>query len=132
MVSGRASVGSVNLQAAERAAAWCEYFRSHAEKLYSMRGSTYDTARLILKKIRSGKLSEHFTARDVYVKGWSGLTDAREVSEALETLVEHGFLVPWNVPKSGRRTVRHAIHPHCYDLERKPNDSTPKYFSHAA
>lgn len=115
----KAPIGSVSLASAMLAADWCEYFRTHAERLYSMRGSVYDTGRLILAKIRSGKLPELFTARDVYTKGWSGLAETRVVNEALETLVEHGYVAEIHFPSAGRRTTKYTIHPHCYDLDRK-------------
>jgi len=119
ILDSKAPIGSVSLAAAMLAADWCEYLRSHAEKLYSMRGSVYHTGRLILTKIKSGKLGELFTARDVYTKEWSGLSETRSVNEALDVLVDHGYLAPIRLPSAGRTTLRYTIHPHCYDLEKK-------------
>jgi hypothetical protein len=81
--------GPVPFDCAERAAARCEYLEAHARRIYSGVTARVDTAvRLLGEKIRTGKLSDKFTSRDVYRPQWAGLTDRKDVVAALEILEE--------------------------------------------
>jgi putative DNA primase/helicase len=94
-------------------AAWCTYLRSHAERMYQA-GSTTATegARLLLRRIREGRLGETFTARDVRRRGWSHLTEVDDVAAALELLTDLDHLHAQDVvPTTGRRTVEYHVNP---------------------
>jgi putative DNA primase/helicase len=98
---------------AMQAAAWCTYLRSHAERMYQA-GSTTATegARLLLRRIREGRLPDTFTAREVRRRGWSHLTEVEEVAAALELLVDLNHLEAQEViPDVGRRTVQYQVNP---------------------
>ena len=70
----------------ERALAWADYLRSHANRLYSSGSSMIeDGARLILE--RRHQLPAEFTARDIYKKDWAGLSDREVAAMAIECLV---------------------------------------------
>lgn len=92
MADGK-STGPVTLRSSEQAAAWCEYLESHARRIYGMlQGVGRQTAILLASKIKDGALSNGFTARDVYLKDWSGLSDSKVVSAAIRELVEADWL----------------------------------------
>ncbi len=108
LLEGR--TGAVSLDSAMRAAGWCSYLKSHAEKLYSLRGTVFDTARLILKRIAKGDLGDTFTSRDVYRAGWSGLTKTEDVNAALAVLVEYGYLFAMKIETGGRGSTQFTVH----------------------
>jgi hypothetical protein len=85
--------GNVSLRAAEQAAGWCEYLESHARRIYGMAANSAQAAAADLaKKIQKGELEDGFTARDVYRKQWSLLTEKESVYMALDDLVGAGWL----------------------------------------
>ncbi len=83
----------VSREAAEKAAAWCQYLESHARRIYSL---ALNTGRLggeaLAKKIRSGALPDGFKLRDVQMKKWGLLTSGEAVQDALDWLVEKHWL----------------------------------------
>lgn len=95
--------GPIEEPAILRALGLAEYFESHARRVYASghRGSIV-AAKRILGKIRSGALPAPFTARDVYHKGWGGLTDAATVREALDLLAAHRWLIEHREDTGGR------------------------------
>jgi putative DNA primase/helicase len=106
--------GPVTLQAVERALALAEYFESHARRLHgSGRRSVIKAARAILAKIKAGDLEPEFTAREVYRRDWSGLTETETVTAALEMLAVHGWLSECQMASGaagGRPTLLYAAH----------------------
>src|SRR5262249_12032677 len=85
--------GPVSLAAAERAAAWCDFLEAHARRLYqSVTDTVRVSAALLARKIVQQKLSNPFTARDIYRNGWTGLTEARDTYFALELLEDLGWV----------------------------------------
>lgn len=100
VAAGKAS-GPITLQAAELAAAWCDYLENHARRIYGLVGDLpVQAASRLAKKIREGALKDGFTARDVYRKEW-GLLDKKEIVEAAcEELIEADWLREGIVPPS--------------------------------
>lgn len=98
-------------------AAWCAYLRSHAARMYQAGSNTAtEGARLLLRRIREGKLGEEFTARELRRRGWSLLSEADDVMEALTMLVDLGYLRANDVaPDVGRRTVLYQVNPLTYE-----------------
>lgn len=97
-----------------RAIAWSEYLRSHAERIYAEGGNqTIENAKTIAGHIRRGNLQDGFTASEVRRRGWTGLSSAQAVDDALETLEDHGHIRAQRTDSgsSGRPTVRHWINP---------------------
>lgn len=109
----------VSLTNARRAAAWCEYLRGHATRVYGLvEASKVTSANLIAKRVIAGKLSDGFTVRDVMRKQWTRLTTNAEVERALAVLEEHGWVQSVESDNSvvgGRPTVRYAINPRIKD-----------------
>ena len=126
------SLGAVNMNALRAALAWCEVLESHMIRIYS---TVTDSANIkasyladkILKIVKKGAdktdttdwIEHGFTARQLIRKGWKGLTDADDVLNALEMLVEHDWL-SWQVIPStgrgGRPTERYSINSRVAEL----------------
>ena len=107
--------GNVSLQAAQQAAQWCEYLETHARRIYGMAEDiTARAAGGLSKKIKSGKLEDNFTAREVHRKGWELLTEIETVNAALTDLVEANWLRKITIlptDKGGRKTMKYQINP---------------------
>jgi hypothetical protein len=106
--------GPVSLEAARRAAEWCDFLEQHARRIYQS-GSDGDMvpAQTLAERIAES-LPSPFRARDVVRKGWTGLTSADDVDRALGILEEHGWVRPVEAPagdKGGRPTVEYHINP---------------------
>src|SRR5262249_7742325 len=105
----------VSLEAAKRAAAWCDYLESHARRIYHFVTARSDTAtRLLGEKVRAPKLPSPFTARDVYRHQWTGLTEPQDVTRALEALEDLAWLRSDSPPVTvagGRPTERYHVNP---------------------
>jgi hypothetical protein len=92
VADGQAS-GPVTLHSAERAAQWCEYLESHARRIYGLvQNPKMQAASRLAKKLKAGSLTDGFTARDIYKRGWTGLDDAEITKGALDELVEAGWI----------------------------------------
>ena len=126
------SLGAVNMNALRAALAWCEVLESHMMRIYS---TVTDSANIkasylaekIIKMVKKGAdktdttdwISYGFTARQLIRKGWKGLTDADDVLNALEVLIEHNWLSWQEVPstgKGGRPTEYYFINPRLNEL----------------
>ncbi|MBX9763461.1 MAG: DUF3987 domain-containing protein, partial [Pseudomonadaceae bacterium] len=100
---------AVGAESTIRAIGWAAYLMSHAQRLY---GAAINApllgARLLLE--RQQKLPEPFTAREVRQKDWTGLGSQDAVNNALAILVEHDFIVGYEVAgeKGGRPSTRYV------------------------
>lgn len=108
--------GPVTAEAAMRAAAWCEYLEAHARRCYGLLADDgLRAAQALADKVRQGKLSDGFTARDVRRNQWRSLTTDEAVQAALDWLEDEGWLRSDEVggagPGTGRRTWRYFINP---------------------
>ncbi len=102
----------VSLENAQRAAAWCAFLQSHAERIYQLGElSEFDVAREILKKVETKGLSDEFTARDIYGKHWAKLSKPKDVQNGLEILTEYGYLQAVTVNDGHRPKTVYYIHP---------------------
>lgn len=85
--------GGIPLEAAQRAAAWCEYLEQHARKLYAVELNPAATAaHALARKIRDGLLHDGMTLRDVERAEWSGLTRDAAVRDGIELLERLGWV----------------------------------------
>ncbi len=92
-IADGASCGPVSLQAVNKATALCEYFESHARRIYGLVVDIdQQAAEALAKKIRAGKLTDGFTARNVYRKHWQSLDSTELAQAACDELVELGWL----------------------------------------
>jgi putative DNA primase/helicase len=104
--------GPVGVEPLLKALAWSEYLEAHAVRLY---GAGVEparaAARAILAKLRSGALKDRFTARDVYMHRWAGLTEPDHVQLGLDLLCDHDWLAADHVETGGRPKVEYRINP---------------------
>jgi hypothetical protein len=69
---------------AERAARFCAYLESHAQRVYGcMASRPLQVAVALGQKLRQGKLPNGFRVGDVYLQGWPGLDTAERARVAL-------------------------------------------------
>ena len=107
--------GNVCLQCLISSIQFAHYLKSHAERIYaSVYGHDFGPARALARKLLIGVLDDGFTARTVYLKGWSNL-GRDETYSALDVLVEHGWLKELVTDSIGRKTTRYYIHPQISD-----------------
>jgi putative DNA primase/helicase len=83
----------ISLEHARQAAAFCEYLESHATRIYSCTLSSERNAAIaLLGHLKRGALPDQFTTREVYLKGWSGLSAPEEARAALGVLERHAWV----------------------------------------
>lgn len=83
------SESTVSAAALVKALAWAEYLHSHAGRAYAAgtRPATEGAAAL-LAKIRAGAVTDGFSPRDVYLKGWAHLGTPEEAHAAARMLCD--------------------------------------------
>ena len=110
-------VQTVSLGHARQAAACCDYFESHARRVYSMIVSAerQGAAELGRHLAQGWKSSEGvFSVRDVYQNDWRGLENPDKVRLALAVLEDAGWIRSCPAESNsvgGRRSERYAINP---------------------
>ena len=104
--------GSISETAIIRALAFAKYLETHARRAYGA-GSEAETAtaKAILAKVRKGELSDGFSARDIYRRAWSNLSDREQVQAGLELLADLDWLAAKTVQTAGRARVVYSINP---------------------
>lgn len=104
--------GLVDETAMLRALSCAEYLESHAIRAYSsVTAAQTATAKQILKHIRNRDLKDGFSARDIYRRQWSQLTEPAVVREALEMLCDYEYLVEQTNNTGGRSSKTYLINP---------------------
>ena len=86
--------------------AWWVYLDAHARRVYeSVTAGPKVAAARLAAEIQAGRLIGPFQARQVYRKGWSGLTEREDVDAAFDVLEDLHWLRSIEVPptvKGGR------------------------------
>lgn len=102
----------ISAKNARLAVRWCDYLKSHAERIYHM-ANAKNTAVALSKKVSAGLLPSPFTPREVQQKGWQYLTDSAKIKEAIAELVDAGWLFDATdpEPKPGRTSYKYLINP---------------------
>lgn len=106
----------ISLEATRKAAAYCEYLRSHAARSYNARADSVLTgARVLAEKLQAGEIGAggQFTLRDVYRHGWTNLSKADQARAACEALIEHGWIrrAESSAGRMGRPTELFEVNP---------------------
>lgn len=102
-IADGAEVGPISVEAAEKAAAFCEYLESHARRVYGLvLDIDQQAAAQLVEKIQKGKLKDGFTARDVYRQNWHLLGNKVFAQAACDELVDAGWLRPEEMKKALR------------------------------
>jgi len=114
LITGRQ--GSITAESLARAIHWQRLLLAHARRAYAaVTSATMDSAKSLSDHVRRGALKDGFTVREVYRHNWSMLSNAKEATEAVEVLVDLGWLRAVRDEKTnntdGRPTVRYYINP---------------------
>lgn len=97
---------SVTESALLRALAYSEYLESHARRVYSHGTQpAIDAVKVILSKLKKGKLSDSFTLRDVYKNHWAGIDSPNKAQAAIDVLLDYNHLTKNEIMTNGRPTV---------------------------
>lgn len=104
--------GPIGIEALSKAFRWMTYLKSHAQRIYDyVSNGQMPAAQYLLNKIKQGKLTDGFTARDVARCKWAMLNEYNSVKEALLILEDFGWLRRMEDKSTGRPTTRYLIHP---------------------
>lgn len=102
-VSGEDSRRAISIDNARLAAEWCEFFTSHASRLYGSLGNgEFTAAKRVLTAIKSGEIQPRFTPREIQQKGWSALTSKESINSALNVLEEYHWVRRHTIKTGGR------------------------------
>lgn len=106
---GTGPIGDVAL---DKAIHWVKYLIPHARRVYSAatNRSRY-SAKALADRISNGGLSNVFSVRSVVRKGWSHLSQTNDVKEAVETLVDAGWLRQVDVRTAAGVKTTYTINP---------------------
>lgn len=117
LASGR--TGPVGADAVVAALAWGEYLETHANRVYGAATNlAVEGARTIGKHLRRGELGVTFNPRIIQRKGWSGLSDARSVADAIDVLEDHHWISTRDeptTPRGGRPTTTCNVNPRVFE-----------------
>jgi hypothetical protein len=104
--------GPVGLIALERAIAWADYLETHARRIYAPAISRdVDAARQLAEKLKAGSVGPQFALRDVYNKGWSGLSARDDVAAAVRVLEDFDWLRAEHEQTPGRTRTVYTLNP---------------------
>ena len=108
--------GDITAKSVARAILWQRFLLAHAKRAYAaVTSATMDSAKALSKHVQRGALKDGFTVRAVYRHNWSLLSNVKEATEAVEVLVDLGWLRPVQDKRvsftDGRPTVRYYINP---------------------
>jgi putative DNA primase/helicase len=105
----------ISLEHARQAAAFCDYLESHAKRIYACALSPERNAAIVLlEHLKRTDLPGTFTTRDVYLKGWSGLSTPEEARVALGVLESAAWIERLNTQPTtsgGRPSETWAVNP---------------------
>jgi len=117
-LDGESQGRAVGKENALRAAAWCTYLESHAMRVYSPTlDSPVRIAIDLFERIEAGDVGHGMKTRDIWRKGWQGMTTAEELREIVDILEEHGWVRRVTVKPSGagRPSEQILLHPELRD-----------------
>jgi putative DNA primase/helicase len=88
--------GPVSLDALSKALLWADYLEAHARRIYSavLRPDSA-AARELAKHLLRHDLPARFNLREVYRRGWAGLTEKEDAEAAAEILCDLGWIRPF-------------------------------------
>ncbi len=113
--TGETGAIPVSRAATAMAAAWCDYLEAHARRIYhGLVQRDISTANLLAKRLQRKQLEKPFSLRDVYRKGWTGLTDPETVERGLSVLEDLAWIrksTSESGVNGGRPTAEYRISP---------------------
>lgn len=98
-----ADEGPISYEALERGIAWAEFLEPHARRVFAP-GISPDltAAHAIAARIEAGDIEKSFTARDVYRRGWSGLSTRDAVVAGLKVLEDFYWVYSQKTETGGK------------------------------
>jgi putative DNA primase/helicase len=106
------NAGPVSDAATERAVWWASFLESHARRVYGLSIQRENDAVVLLgARIQRGDVPAPFTSRDVYRRGWSGLSDREDVEKALSMLEDAGWVRARRVETGGKAKTVYDLNP---------------------
>ncbi len=104
--------GPVSEAATRMAIGWAAYLESHARRIYAIVVNAGAIAgKALAKRIQKGELKDGFTLRDIYRKHWAGLSDKQAVEQAVDLLLDLGWLKEIVENTGGKPKTRYQINP---------------------
>ena len=95
-----------------RSVMFSNYLKHHANRIYaSVTGRDAAAVRLLAQRLLKNQLPDGFTCRNLASRGWSGLGTNEQAQDAIDTLVEYGWLTETPVNGVGRPTVKYSMNP---------------------
>ena len=95
-----------------RSVMFSNYLKHHANRIYaSVTGRDAAAVRLLAQRLLKNQLPDGFTCRSLASRGWSGLGTNEQAQDAIDTLVEYGWLTETPVNGVGRPTVKYSMNP---------------------
>jgi hypothetical protein len=127
----------VSVDATSMAIRWCDFLETHAQRAYALiENGPKSKVTILAAHIAANSLLSPFRSGDVLAKHWAELTNLSDVEDALETLVEIGWLVPEVVErplgKGGKPKRRFWIHPAAIDRNAAPRRQSPEAMAKSA
>ncbi len=110
---------TVSLAHAAQAAEWVDYLEAHARRIYGcLISPELHAARELAEKIMKSKVGPEFSTREVYLKGWSGLSTPDEARGALRVLEDaHWVRAVVSDTREGRPSERWQVNPNCAEVK---------------
>ena len=103
-------IETVNATSVNSAIKFCSYLEEHARRIFGQEDAVEYRAMILSEKLY--KLKDGFTVRDVTRNNWTGLSDATKVIEAINVLIDHGYLAEVSAEITiGRPTKKYKINP---------------------
>jgi putative DNA primase/helicase len=104
--------GPVTEEATCKAIRWAAYLESQARRIYAIATNAATVAgKALARRVQKGELKDGFTLRDVYRKHWAGLSEKQAVEQAVDLLLELGWLKEVVEDTGGKPKTLYRIHP---------------------
>jgi hypothetical protein len=115
--------GAITEQAVCQAIRWSRYLEPHARRVYGLALGSSLECRAIANHILKGDLEDGFSARDVYRKSWSHVSDQQSAERGLDQLIQLGWLAEEVNQTRGRAGIVYRINP---EIRRRHPDGTDR------
>jgi putative DNA primase/helicase len=104
--------GPVGVGPTRKAIGWAAYLESHARRIYAIViNSAAVAGKALAKRITKGELKDGFTLRDLYRKHWAGLSEKQAVEQAVDLLLDLGWLKEEVEETGGKPKMHYRINP---------------------
>ena len=108
-VADHGHTGTISKDTASQAWAWCEYLEGHAKRIYGIVDKTLAGVKSLLKNLAT--LPNPFTVTNFAKKDWGGLTTSNQRLDALNVLIENGYLATEEKKSPTKSSTLYHINP---------------------